>query len=819
ADLDVELTADIDLADLDETEKENFRINSFSGVFDGKNHVVKNFQSDGSLFGSMSGTLRNLTVEGTITNHKATDTLGGVVGQNSGRVENCVNKVKITCTDAGNGSVAAPYCRVGGISGINSGIIERCVNEGDIELTGRYVGGIAGNNGGEISQCENRANIDCTVGTDTHPADIGGIAAITSNVIRYCRNSGALVGEYVEKQGSQISTVLSVGGIVGSGCKTVYGNYSEGSISLDKSAGEDRLVKHIGAVVGQGWDTDYPGRKMELYGNYYLAGIRSEDCPQGVGTWEEDEENAVISVADAAKLTEQDIWNLNSGCGYVAGEGIWALSGGELAYAGDGGAAVYKVSVSPELRDYVRLEHGSETCEEGYAYVSGKQKFRIVIKKDGYTFKKLAINGENESDSAEGRNAYRLICAGGYDVSVDAELDGTKPVSDCKKAIEAIGTVTNRNERAVRDARRAYDELFESDRQELGDAADTLAEAERASAFLKRVSVTLKETVYTSDGQGKEPEAEVYVSDPNGQTEKKLLAAGKDYTVSYENNIRPGTATAVVTFVGDYASPGKYLVDFTISQPKQDNTDQNKPDQGSTGQDKPDNGQPQPDNGSRETDIRSASIVMKKSYTHTGKALTPAMTVKLGDTVLKAGEDYTAAYKNNKEPGTATVTVSGTGKYSGTAETIFIIKAAKGKTYTVGSLEYKVTKANAAKGTVSVSGVKRKTVKSVSVPEKVKIGNYSYTVTAIGSNAFKNCKSLQKAAIGKNVKQIGSGAFYGDKKLKTITVKGKSLSGVGKNALKGIADKAVVKVPSSKLVSYKKLFKNKGQAKTVKVRK
>ena len=42
---------------------------------------------------------------------------------------------------------------------------------------------------------------------------------------------------------------------------------------------------------------------------------------------------------------------------------------------------------------------------------------------------------------------------------------------------------------------------------------------------------------------------------------------------------------------------------------------------------------------------------------------------------LKEGADYTVAYTNNIEPGTATVTVTGAGKYSGTASATFTIKA------------------------------------------------------------------------------------------------------------------------------------------------
>ena len=51
------------------------------------------------------------------------------------------------------------------------------------------------------------------------------------------------------------------------------------------------------------------------------------------------------------------------------------------------------------------------------------------------------------------------------------------------------------------------------------------------------------------------------------------------------------------------------------------------------------------------------------------------MTVVLDGATLKEGADYTVAYTNNVEPGTATVTVTGVGKYSGTVSATFTIKA------------------------------------------------------------------------------------------------------------------------------------------------
>ncbi|MDE5967352.1 MAG: leucine-rich repeat domain-containing protein [Lachnospiraceae bacterium] len=89
----------------------------------------------------------------------------------------------------------------------------------------------------------------------------------------------------------------------------------------------------------------------------------------------------------------------------------------------------------------------------------------------------------------------------------------------------------------------------------------------------------------------------------------------------------------------------------------------------------------------------------------------------------------------------------------------------------------------------------------------------------IDTKAFNGCVVLKKITIPKNVTTIGSSAFNKCKKLGTITIKSTKLKKVGKNAFKGIKSTATIKVPSKKLAAYKKLLKNKGQGKKVKIKK
>lgn len=52
--------------------------------------------------------------------------------------------------------------------------------------------------------------------------------------------------------------------------------------------------------------------------------------------------------------------------------------------------------------------------------------------------------------------------------------------------------------------------------------------------------------------------------------------------------------------------------------------------------------------------------------------------------------------------------------------------------------------------------------------------------------------------IGKNIRKISANAFYGDKKLKKITINAGSLTKIDKNAFKGIKKDAVFYVPKAK---------------------
>ena len=214
--------------------------------------------------------------------------------------------------------------------------------------------------------------------------------------------------------------------------------------------------------------------------------------------------------------------------------------------------------------------------------------------------------------------------------------------------------------------------------------------------------------------------------------------------------------------------------------------------------------------------ISKVSINTIVDQNYTGKAVTPAITITYAGKTLTKDKDYMVAYSDNVKIGTASVTITGKGSYVGSLKRTFRITVFKNKTYKAGNYKYKVTNADlSGKGTVTVSGVKSRTLRSIKVADTVTIGGKKFKITAIGNSAFKNCKKAATTTIGKNVKTIGKKAFYKAVKLKTVTIKSKVLNNIGENAFKGIKNTAKIRVPKTKLGKYKNMLKGKGQKSSV----
>ena len=150
---------------------------------------------------------------------------------------------------------------------------------------------------------------------------------------------------------------------------------------------------------------------------------------------------------------------------------------------------------------------------------------------------------------------------------------------------------------------------------------------------ISKASVTLSTSTYAYDGKAKTPSVNVKV---NGKTLKK----DTDYTVSYSNNTKVGTAKVTITGKGNYT--GSVSKTYSIKN-----------------------------------NFKKATVSSISTKAFTGKNITQSITVKYNGKTLKKGTDYTVSYSNNKNIGTATVKITGKCSYTGTITKTFKINPAK----------------------------------------------------------------------------------------------------------------------------------------------
>lgn len=224
-------------------------------------------------------------------------------------------------------------------------------------------------------------------------------------------------------------------------------------------------------------------------------------------------------------------------------------------------------------------------------------------------------------------------------------------------------------------------------------------------------------------------------------------------------------------------------------------------------------------------DLSGAKVTgIETKYTYTGSKITPKPTVTLGKQKLTADSDYEVTYSNNKKAGTATLTITGIRNYYGTITLNFQItskdKSKKEEPQGTASKKfsdaYNIYTVNKSGSTVTLKRPKSRNITTAKIPSTVKANGKTYKVTAIASGAFKGCKKLKQVTISKYISSIGTKAFYDCRSLTSVTIQSKKLSSktVGKSAFtkagRNNYKKLKVRVPKSKLSSYKKLLKSRG---------
>lgn len=171
----------------------------------------------------------------------------------------------------------------------------------------------------------------------------------------------------------------------------------------------------------------------------------------------------------------------------------------------------------------------------------------------------------------------------------------------------------------------------------------------KSLGLLSKQSIKLSYTTSAYTGNNKIPAVTITT------TTGKTLVKNTDFTTSYVDNVNVGTGRVTIIGIGDYA--GEVVKTFKIT-PRNISTMNNT-------------------NVTLEYDTVDADGTQK----------TPEVTKLTGQITYVSGgqnqtktlslvkdRDYTVSYSNNVKPGTATVTITGTGNYTGTITKTFEIK-------------------------------------------------------------------------------------------------------------------------------------------------
>ncbi|MEE1303608.1 MAG: hypothetical protein U0K68_00435 [Agathobacter sp.] len=246
------------------------------------------------------------------------------------------------------------------------------------------------------------------------------------------------------------------------------------------------------------------------------------------------------------------------------------------------------------------------------------------------------------------------------------------------------------------------------------------------------IATTTVEGIKDAEYTGKAITQNLVVTSPNGL----VLTLGKDYKVSYSNNVNPGTATVKITGISNYT--GTVEKTFKITKKETPVV---------------------------KVDISKATVTGLKTVTYNGKAFKPVVKVVVNGKTLVLNKDYKVAYSNNIKPGKAKVVITGIGSYKGTVTKSFVIKKAA----------QSITKAVVSK-TFKASSLKKKAATfSINAKAKGKItykktsGSKNITVSSTGKVTVK--KGTKKGTYTIKVKITAAATSYYLSKSVTKTIK------------------------------------------------
>ena len=231
-----------------------------------------------------------------------------------------------------------------------------------------------------------------------------------------------------------------------------------------------------------------------------------------------------------------------------------------------------------------------------------------------------------------------------------------------------------------------------------GDSNHTDATSEKCSIKKPNINVATIENISDQKYTGK-----AITPNPAVKIGSIVLTKDKDSTFSYKNNVNAGTATIVVTGIGNYEGTTQTTFQITGSNEKSQAkiTCSNKTYNGSyqtiascsggtVGNEskinvgsytitcKGDSNHTDAPNtlcSINAADLSGASVSTIATQTYTGSQITPKPTVTVNGRTLVKDTDYTLSYQNNVNVGTAIITIAGKTNYKGTKTVQFSIIA------------------------------------------------------------------------------------------------------------------------------------------------
>ncbi len=178
--------------------------------------------------------------------------------------------------------------------------------------------------------------------------------------------------------------------------------------------------------------------------------------------------------------------------------------------------------------------------------------------------------------------------------------------------------------------------------------------------------------------------------------------------------------------------------------------------------------------------LSDCSIPNITNKVYTGKNIVPSVTVKYGNIELVKGTHYTVSCVNNKNPGRATVTISGKGSYTGTVKKYFYIVPKK----------------------VSGLKVKSQTTSSITLNWSKATGASAYELYKYNSSTKKWQKFATTSKTSYTIKKLKAGRTYKYRVRVYRTINGKKYYGSYSNVLNAATKTSTPKI--SKITSKSK---------------